>query len=125
MEFNSLLSIAGTDLPNPSTYKPSLATVVDGGRNVNGVFIGSVVRNSIEKIAVGWNVLTMAEWASILELFNEDNVGQFVNEVTYFSELGVRKTADFYVTDRSAGALKIDDDGVAYWSGPSFSLVEK
>ena len=64
-----LVTVAGTPLPDPSTYNATTSTVVDSARNVQGVMVGSVIRDDIAKIEETWNFLTVEQWSDICKLF--------------------------------------------------------
>ena len=127
MAKKSLVSIAGYDLPNPSSYTGGSSTLVDSARNTAGVVIGSVIREDVAKIELSWNYLTTEQWARILKCFNSAYGGNFYNEVTFFNHTsGTYETRTFYVGDRtSSGVFMLDDDGVPIgWKNPKLNLIE-
>lgn len=95
----ALVSIGGYDLPEPSTYSATTATIVDSARNVEGRVVGSVVRNDVAKVELSWKYLTAPQWARILSLFTSSfyNDVRFLNQAT--NSYDVRT---MYVSDRSA-----------------------
>lgn len=96
----ALVTVAGYELPEPSTYNASTSTLVDSARNVQGYVIGSVIRNDVAKIELSWRYLTAAQWANVLSLFNKS----FYNDVRFFNQSsGTYETRQMYVGDRSAG----------------------
>ena len=78
----ALVSIGGFDFPEPSTYNATTSTIVDSARNVQGVVIGSVVRDDVAKIELSWKYLTAQEWAKILSLFTNS----FYNNVRFLNQ---------------------------------------
>ena len=58
----ALVTIAGYELPEPSTYSANTATLVDSARNVQGYVIGSVIRNDVAKVELSWKYLTVEQW---------------------------------------------------------------
>ena len=54
----SLVTVNGRELPEPSSYDATTSTIVDSGRNVQGKVVGSVVRHDVAKISLKWNYLT-------------------------------------------------------------------
>ncbi len=119
----ALVTIAGVDLPEPSEYSGSTSTLVDSGRNVQGVVIGSVVRHDVAKVELKWRYLTAKQWSNVLSLFTSN----FYNEVTFYNQV----TADYttrqmYVSDRNAGMWRRHPDTgeVMGWTNCSLSLVE-
>lgn len=103
----SLVTVAGTPLPEPSEYRSSTSTLVDSSRNVEGRVVGSVVRSDVAKIELKWRYLTAKQWASVLSLFTEN----FYNSVRFFNQTtGDYTTRDMYVGDRSAGMWRRHPD---------------
>ena len=99
----ALVTVAGYEFPEPSTYNASTSTLVDSARNVQGYVIGSVIRNDVAKIELSWRYLTAEQWANILSLFNRS----FYNSVTFFNQsTGDYTTRQMYVGDRSAGVWR-------------------
>lgn len=118
----ALVSIAGHDIPDPSTYSGITSTVVDSGRNVEGYFIGSVIRPSMAKIEMTWNFISVRDWAKILTLFNRS----FINSVTFFcQDSGGWETREMYVNDRKANVFLRNPDGsIKGYTGASLNLIE-
>mgnify|MGYP003287411265 FL=1 len=50
----ALVTIAGTALPEPSSYSGTTSTIVDSARNVKGYVVGSVVRSDVAKVELSW-----------------------------------------------------------------------
>lgn len=120
---SALVTIAGYELPEPSTYSANTATLVDSARNVQGVVIGSVIRNDVAKVELSWRYLTVEQWASILSLFNRS----FYNEVTFFNQsTGAYTTRNMYVGDRQASIWRRNPSTgeVMGWVEPKLSLIE-
>ena len=119
----ALVTIAGYELPEPSTYSANTATLVDSARNVQGYVIGSVIRNDVAKVELSWRYLTVEQWARILSLFT----GSFYNSVTFFNQsTGKYETRQMYVGDRSASMWRRHPETkeVMGWVDPKLSLVE-
>jgi hypothetical protein len=96
----ALVTIAGYELPEPSTYSASTSTLVDSARNAKGYVIGSVIRSDVAKVELSWRYLTAEQWARVLSLFTRS----FYNQVTFFNQsTGTYETRQMYVGDRSAG----------------------
>ena len=121
----ALVTVAGYALPEPSSYSGSTSTLVDAGRNVEGKFIGSVVRSDVAKVELKWNYLTVQEWANINQLFLGPN--NFVREVEFFDQVrGTWTVREMYVSDRSAGMWRrhpVTGD-VLGWMDCALSLIE-
>jgi hypothetical protein len=119
----ALVTIAGIELPEPSSYSANTATLVDSARNVQGYVIGSVVRHDVAKVELSWRYLTVEQWASILRLFNKS----FYNDVRFFNQSsGQYETRQMYVGDRSASMFRrhATTGEVMGWVEPKLSLVE-
>lgn len=122
----ALVSIAGHDLPDPSAYSGTTATLVDSGRNVKGVVIAAVIRDDVGKVEMSYKFLPTAKWAEILSLFSIKRGGSFTNKVTFFcQDTGGWETREMYVNDRSAGMFKRDAAGsVVGWTDCKINLIE-
>ena len=122
----ALVSIAGHDIPDPSTYAGTTSTVVDSGRNVEGYWVGSVIRDDIAKVEMSWNFITVQDWANILALFSRARGGDFVNSVTFFcQDTGTWETRQMYVNDRKANVFLRDKAGnIRGYTGASLNLIE-
>lgn len=122
----ALVSIAGHDLPEPSTYAGTTSTVVDSGRNTEGVVVGAVIRDDIGKIEMSWRFISVQDWANILKLFSIKQGGSFVNEVTFFcQDTGDWETRQMYVNDRKANIFMRNPDGsIRGYTDASLNLIE-
>lgn len=102
MSRRALVSIGSYDIPAPSTYIGTESTVVDAARNVEGVVIGAIVRESVAKVEMTWKYIDAEKWASIMKLFNTAYGGNFYNNVTFFNQLtNGWTTKEMYVSDRT------------------------
>lgn len=119
----TLVTVAGTPLPEPSEYSASTSTLVDSARNVEGKVVGSVVRSDVAKIELKWRYLTAQQWASVLSLFTNN----FYNSVTFFNQATASYTTrDMYVGDRNAGMWRRNPEtgAVMGFTECSLSLIE-
>lgn len=119
----ALVTIAGYEVPEPSSYSATTATLVDSARNVQGVVIGAVIRNDVAKVELSWRYLTAQQWANILSLFSRN----FYNDVTFFNQATADyETRQMYVGDRSAGMWRRHPvtGEVMGWTDCKLSLVE-
>lgn len=119
----ALVTVAGYELPEPSTYSGLTATLVDSGRNVNGVTIGSVVRNDVAKVELSWRYLTKDQWANVLRMFTNN----FYNTVTFFNQATAEYTTrQMYCGDRSASMWRRHPETgeVMGWTDCRISLIE-
>lgn len=125
--FKSLVSVEGFDFPEPSTYNGNTSTLVNSGRNLQGVVIGSVIRDDIAKVDISWRYLTVKQWADINKCFKQSVGGKFINAVTFFDQtIGDWITRDMYVSNRSAGAWRRDPNTgeLLGWVDCKLSLIE-
>ena len=119
----ALVTVAGTALPEPSTYSGLTSTLVDSARNVKGYVVGSVIRSDVAKVELSWKYLTAQQWATILSLFKDN----FYNNVTFYDQtMADWNTRKMYVSDRSAGMWRRDPETgeVMGFTECALSLVE-
>lgn len=119
----ALVTVGGVEFPEPSSYEPNIATIVDSGRNVDGYVVGTVIRSDVAKISLGWKYLTVAEWSAVLSAFQN----RFYNDVTFFNPvLGDWETRRMYVSDRPSAMFRRHHETgeVMGWTNCSLSLVE-
>ena len=122
---DTLVTVGTTALPQPSKYDSTTSTIIDGGRNVNGVQIGSVVRDDMYTIKLSWRYLTDTQWSTILQLFREASGGSYDNDVTFYSQdVAGFITRTMHISDRRATLRDIDGDGVTGWLNCSLTLEE-
>lgn len=127
MAYRALVTVGGFAFPEPSTYSGNTATLVDSARNLDGVVIGSVVRDDVAKVELSWRYLTVAQWAAVNKCFKQSVGGKFYNTVTFFDQsAGGWVTKTMYVSDRSAGMWRRDPESgdILGWTDCKLSLVE-
>lgn len=120
----ALVSIGGYNLPEPSTYSATTATIVDSARNVNGVVVGAVVRHDVAKVELSWKYLTAQQWANILSLFTNN----FYCSVRFYNQATANyDVRTMYVSDRTAGMWRRNPltGDIMGWTNCSLSLVER
>lgn len=125
MAFKALVSVAGYDFPEPSSYNAITSTLVNSGRNVEGKMVGSVIRDNVSKIEMSWKYLTVAQWAKIQQCFLGKD--KFINSVEFFDPTtGDWVTKDMYVSDRTSNVFRRDpvNGEVIGWVDPKLSLIE-
>ena len=87
----------------------TLSTLVDGGRNQNGQFIGQVIGDDKLKIDITFAALRPAELQRFLALFDRRQGGSFTNWFTVLDPaLGAYRQALMYVGDRSGHPIMVD-----------------
>ena len=127
MAFTPLVSIGAFNFPEPSEYDANTSTIVDSGRNASGVMIGAVILDDVAKITMSWRFITVQNWASILQKFDNHFVGgNFIQNVTFFNQsVGTWETRKMYVSDRSAKIFKRDTSGnIIGYVGARLSLID-
>ena len=127
MAIKALVSVGSYAFPEPSTYSANTSTLVDSGRNAEGVMIGSVIRDNISKIEISWKYLTVEQWARIQKCFNTNSTGNFINWVTFFDQsAGTWVRKQMYVNDRKSGLWRRDPNtgDVLGWTDCSLALIE-
>lgn len=127
MSIRALVQVNGYDFPEPSAYSATTATIVDSGRNTDGVVIGAVIRDNVASIEISWRYLTAAQWARILQCFTIAQGGSFSNTVTFYDQtVGGWVTKTMYVSDRSSGMWRRNPNNgdIMGWTECKLSLVE-
>lgn len=121
-----LVRIGSFDVPEPSTYSSTTATVVDSARNAKGVQIGSVIRDGVAKIEMTWKFITAADWAALLAQFDMKQGGSFYNDVTFFNQdTNDWETRQMYVSDRTSSIfLRNAQGGIRGYVGARLALIE-
>ena len=125
MAFKALVRVGDYDFPEPSTYSANTSTLVDSGRNVEGMMVGSVIRDDVSKVEISWKYLTVEQWSRILKCFNGKD--KFVNKVHFFDQsAGGWIDKDMYVNDRKAGMWRRDpkNGDILGWTDCSLSLIQ-
>ena len=119
----SYLAINGYELPSPKRgVKPTVATIVDSGRNANGAVVGQRVgrdQYKIDTLEFPW--LSAAQWSRILSILK-----QFFVYVTFPDPVTNKKsTIRMYCGDRSAEPYWEDEDGNPTWyRNCKFNLID-
>lgn len=133
------------DLPCASEYTGIATTLVDSGRNVEGVVIGEVVASDIAKVEMKWNFLTLEQYRDMAQLFepkyNNNDPKAFFRPVRFFDVIKGDFDGDntippntttnrcriMYCGDRkvSFAKMKLDDDGKPIgYQGVSLNLID-
>lgn len=123
----ALVSIGDYDLPAPSTYSGTTATLVDSARNTQGVVVGAVIREDVAKIEMTWNFIKPEDWAAMLQKFSSKYGGRFYNYVTFFCDISnTWETRLMYVSDRTNNGvfLRNEDGTIRGYKGSRLALIE-
>ena len=105
----SYIKINGQDLPYPQRgVQVIVSTVVNSGRNADGVVVGQRIGRDQYKInGLEWPWLTASEWQQILTL-----ISGFYFNVTFPDPVsGSARTVTMYCGDRSAEPYWVDENG--------------
>lgn len=117
----------GVVLPAPEMGSGgiTIATVVDGGRNANGDFIGSVVGEDKLKIDMNFEMLSPQQMQQLLAVFDRRQGGSFVNRFRVFDPR-VRDFVwmDMYVGDRTGVPLVLGNGVPTAWSQVKANLIQ-
>ena len=129
MAFRALVKVGDYEFPEPSTYSANTSTLVDSSRNVQGMMVGSVIRDDVAKIEISWRYLTVAQWARILQCFRETEggTGRFINLVEFFDQsAGGWVERNMYISDRKAGMWRRSPTTgeILGWTDCSLSLIQ-
>lgn len=141
----SLATPAWVDLPTPSDYDGISTTLVDSGRNSEGVIIADVIKSDIAKVELKWKFLTIAQYSAIAQLFepkyNNGDMSVFFRPVSFFDVIKGDYEGDitqapntttnrirlFYPNDRKVqfAKIKLDSNGkpVGY-TNVSLNLID-
>lgn len=89
--------------------KVSISTMVDGGRNTQGNFVGSVLGNDKLSIDLSFVDLTPTEMMNFLKIFDRAQGGSFINNfIVLDPRTNTWVTKKMYVGDRSGRPLRLD-----------------
>ena len=105
----------------------TISTTVDGGRNENNDFIGSVVGEDKLKIELNFSMMSNEEFQTLLNMFDRKRGGAFVNTFRVFDP---RENAfvnmKMYVGDRSGRPLMVDRNSFrpTAWVDVSANLIQ-
>ena len=105
----SYIKVNGQDLPYPKRgVKPIVTTVVNAGRNANGVVVGQRIgRDQYKLDGLEWPWLTAEQWSYILSL-----ISSFYFYVTFPDPVTNEAiTIKMYCGDRSAEPYWVDGYG--------------
>ena len=70
--------------PDLGSGKVSISTLVDGGRNQNGNFIGQVIGDDKLKVEMKFTMLSSEEMMNFLKIFDRRQGGSFINRFKVF-----------------------------------------
>lgn len=105
----AFLTVNGVAFPPPKRgVKPTVATLVDSGRNANGTVVAQRLGRDQYKIdTLEWPWLPAETWSMILSVLSN-----FFVMVTFTDPVSnTRRTVKMYCGDRSAEPYWVDDNG--------------
>jgi hypothetical protein len=119
----------GIALPSPAfgSGKVTISTLVDGGRNAEGNFIGSVVGDDKLKIECAFPALRPDEMMRLLQVFDRKRGGRFINTFRVFDpRVNGFVYLDMYVGDRSGKPYLVNKDTMrpTYWTEVQANLIQ-
>ncbi|MBQ8768856.1 MAG: hypothetical protein IJZ15_04330 [Oscillospiraceae bacterium] len=118
----------GIILPPPElgSGKISISTIVDGGRNTQGVFVGAVIGDDKLKIEMNMGDLSPEEFRNLLMIFDRKQGGKFVNTFrVYDPRINGFRNIDMYVGDRSGTPYLVGSNGLPlYIKDVQANLIE-
>ena len=119
----------GIGLPTPAleSGKITISTLVDGGRNSGGDFIGSVIGNDKLKIECKFNVLDPNQMQRLLQIFDRSQGGHFVNTFRVFDpRVNDFVYMDMYVGDRTGTPYMVSKKTMqpSFWRNVQANLIQ-
>lgn len=114
-----MIKINGTELPDPSTYNPSIQDISNAQRNARGEMILQRIATK-RKIGLGWSFLSSSELSSLLSLVS----GTFFSVEYIDPQDGALKSGTFYSGDRSTTGVMYKD-GAMYYKDVKFDIIER
>ena len=124
------IDTSGNSIPLPYPAVGSggvtINTMVDGGRNANGDFLGTVIGEDKLCYEISFASLEPIEYEKFLGIFNRNGGGRFVNTYSVFDP---RKNEfvemKMYVGDRSGRPLQLDKNAMpTRWMDVKATLIE-
>lgn len=120
---------SGVALPAPAldSGRVTISTIVDGGRNANGDFIGSVIGDDKLKIEMTFPTLSPDQMVSLLKIFDRPQGGHFINRFRVKDpRTGNFTYMDMYVGDRSGTPYMVNRQTMepAFWRNIQANLIQ-
>lgn len=120
---------SGIALPTPAleSGKVTISTLVDGGRNSEGMFIGSVIGDDKLKVECKFNVLDPEQMQTLLQIFDRNQGGHFINTFRVFDpRVNDFVYLDMYVGDRSGTPYMVNKKTMqpSFWRNVQANLIQ-
>lgn len=119
----------GVTIPAPDigSGKISISTLVDGGRNQNGNFIGQPIGNDKLKVEMKFTMLSSEEMKNFLRIFDRSQGGSFVNHFRVFDpRINNYTYLTMYVGDRSGIPYMVNPQTLrpSFWKDVTANLIQ-
>lgn len=119
----------GIAVPAPAfgSSQVTISTLVDGDRNTQGNFIGSVIGDDKLKLQMQWDHLTTDQMRSLLSIFDRKQGGHFVNTFKIFDpRVDDYVYMQMYVGDRTGTPFIVNKSTMrpAFWQSVQANLIE-
>ncbi len=115
-------------IPTPAQGSGTIEinTIVNGGRNITGDFIGETVGNDKCKINLSYGALDDDSFRWFMKLFDREHGGHFINYVEFYDpRVGQRVIREMYVGDRRGTPHLVDGTGrPELWLDVQCNLIE-
>ena len=98
-------------IPNPDTDSAEglISTLVNSGRNAEGVVTAQKIGRDNNKTSMKWNYLEKEEWEKMVRFWDRN----FFFIFSYYSDVtGTKISRKFYVGDRSRKPFNVDARGI-------------
>ncbi|MEY8001211.1 DUF6711 family protein [Clostridium sp. Mt-5] len=114
-----MLKINGVELPDPSTYNPSIQDISNAQRNARGEMILERIATK-RKLSLSWAFLSGTDTLQLLSL-----VSSTFFSVEYIDpQDGGLKSGTFYSGDRTMTGIMYKD-GIMYYKDVKFDIIER
>jgi len=122
----ALITIGAYEFPSPTGYNSTTKSIVAGGQNLEGKFIGSLVKDDIHVISVEWGFITAIDWSAILANFRDASMGYVSQDVTFLDQdTNTYIEREMSISDRNSNLIGINADGVMGYNGATLALSEE
>lgn len=118
----------GVSLPCPAvgTGGVTISSLVDGGRNANGNFLGTVIGDDKLRYDISFASLNQKEFMQFLAIFDRKQGGGYVQPFWVFDpRINDFVKLDMYIGDRSGRPLMLDGNfQPTRWMDASATLIQ-
>ena len=122
----ALITIGAYAFPSPTGYNATTKSIVAGGMNLEGKFIGSLVKDDIHVLSMEWGFIIATDWSAILANFKNASGGFYSQDVTFLDQdTNTYITREMSISDRNSNLIGINVDGVMGYNGATLALSEE